>query len=71
MKVLDDKFSIKGDENLSAAGLQKKIKSDIKQVINDQSMSWNVIREIEDLKRKKRNLDSTIDNSDVFIERNK
>ena len=30
MKVLDDKFSIKGDENLSAAGLQKKIKSDIK-----------------------------------------
>lgn len=71
MRVMDDKFSIKGGENLSAAGLQKKIKNDIKQVINDQSMSWNVIREIEDLKRKKKNFDGTIDNSDVFIEKNK
>jgi len=34
-------------------------------------MSWAVIREIEDLKRKKKNADVTIDNTDIFIEKNK
>ena len=71
MRVMDDRFSIKCGENLSAAGLQRKIKKDLNQVINDQSMGWAVIREIEDLKRKKKDQNATIDTSDAFIEKNK